>query len=150
MNFKVSSIPGIKWLFSWTQFFSWTGYKQVKLFLKRIDETDHGIFGQMTADSGNFSCVTLERHDIDIPAGSYKITLYNSPEHGLTPLLQNVPNRSMIEIHEGNWEFNSKGCILVGSCRDALDHTMIDNSLVTKKALVALLQGCDDITITIS
>ena len=140
----------MSWKFSWTWFLNWTGYLQMKLFLKRLDATDHGIFGHMVSDSGNFDCVTLERHDIAIPVGTYKVTLYNSPVHGLTPLLQDVPGRTMIEIHEGNWEFNSKGCILVGSCRDNLDKTMIDNSKATKAKLVALLQGMNDVSITIS
>lgn len=136
-------------ILGWTWPIWCTGYKQMKLFLTRNDVTDHGLFGHLVADSGNFDCVTLERHDIDIPTGTYKMTLYNSPEHGLTPLLHDVPGRSMIEIHEGNWEFNSKGCILVGSFRDALDNTMIDNSKDTKNKLVALLQGCDDICIAV-
>ena len=131
-------------------FFDETGYKQMKLFLKRVDATDHGIFGQLTCDGSPFTCVTLERHDIAIPIGTYIITLYDSPEHGTVPLLHDVPGRSMIEIHEGNWEHNSLGCILVGKNRDALDPTMIDTSLVTLAALMDVLKGCNDISITIS
>lgn len=126
----------------------------MKLILKRIEATDHGIFGHMTSDDPDnpFECVTLERHDIAIPAGSYKITLYNSPQHGLVPLLNNVPGRSMIEIHAGNWENNSKGCILVGAKRDSLDPTMIDTSKDTLKQLMTVLQAkkYDDISIVIS
>ena len=137
--------------FNWSWWIYWTGYRQMKLTLIRVDSTDKGIFGHLTCDSDPFNCVTLERHDIDIPYGTYKVTLYQSPEHGLIPLLNDVPGRSMIEIHEGNWEYNSKGCILVGECRDALDKTMIDNSKATLKNLMAVLTAkkYDDISITI-
>lgn len=136
------------WHLSWSWRISSTGYKQAKMFLNRLEVTDHGIFGHLTLDNG-FNCVTLERHDIAIPQGTYKVTLYDSPIHGVVPLLQGVPGRTDIEIHEGNWEFNSKGCILVGASRDRLDSTMIDNSKDTLKVLVSKLQGCDDISIQI-
>lgn len=123
----------------------------MKLDLVRIDTTDHGIFGHMTCDSDPFECVTLERHDISIPTGTYKVTLYQSPVHGLVPLLQNVPGRGFIEIHEGNWEHDSKGCILVGADRDALDPTMIDTSKDTLKKLMTVLTAkkYDDISIIV-
>lgn len=130
----------------WTWFFKWTGYKQMKLTLTRLDVTDKGIFGHMVADAGSFDCVTLERHDVAIPCGIYKITLYDSPTHGLVPLLHDVPKRSMIEIHEGNWEKNSKGCILVGMKRDGF---AIDTSRPVLKRLVDLMKGVNDIWITV-
>lgn len=122
----------------------------MKLTLQRLEVTDYGIFGHLTAEDGGISFVTLERHDISIPAGSFEITLYDSPEHGLVPLLKNIPGRDWIEIHEGNWEHNSKGCILVGTCRDALDKTMIDNSKVALKSLIECLKQSANNRITIS
>src|SRR4051812_9800604 len=89
-------------------YFRYSGY--MKLALKRLDATDHGLYGHLSTDG--FDCVTLERHDIFIPCGTYKISLYKSPEHGIVPLIEGVPGRSMIEIHEGNFEHNSKGCVL--------------------------------------
>src|SRR5690348_12148726 len=111
----------MKWQFKLSWLFKLTGYKQMKLTIVRVDYTDHGIFGHLTCDSNLFNCLTLERHDIDIPAGTYGITLYNSPEHGIVPLVNGVKGRSMIEIHEGNWESNSKGCILVGKDRMTIE-----------------------------
>lgn len=120
------------------------------LKLTRLDVTDHGIFGKLETEG--LSCVTLERHDIAIPVGSYKLVLYTSPEHGLVPLLQNVPNRSMIEIHEGNFEHNSKGCILVGRTRTIIEgQAAISQSKDTLKQLVQLLQQCQEaVSISIS
>jgi len=123
----------------------------MKLTLMRVDVTDHGIFGKLSIENNPFQCVTLERHDICIPTGTYPITLYQSPEHGLIPLLHGVSAREFIEIHEGNWEHDSKGCILVGACRDAIDTTMIDTSKTTLKQLVNILQKTSEpISITVT
>lgn len=136
-------------LIGYTKYFAWTGYKQMKILIKRLDVTDHGIFGHLTLDGSPFNCVTLERHDICIPIGTYKAVLYKSPDHnGMTViLLQNVPGRSFIEIHPGNWEYQSKGCILVATERDGYS---IDHSQDAFEDLIQQLKGCEDITVTIS
>jgi hypothetical protein len=115
----------------------------VDIKLIRIDVTDHGVFGHLSVEGLSFNCVTLERHDIDIPIGRYLITLYTSPKHGLIPLLNNVLGRSMIEIHEGNYEHDSKGCILVGKARADIDGDGYDDITASKdtlKQLVKLIQ----------
>lgn len=79
--------------------------------------------------------------------------MYESPEHGLVPLLKDVPGRSMIEMHEGNFEHNSKGCILVGKSRVDIDGDGVDDISLSKdtlKALNAVLKDCQDIWITIT
>lgn len=136
----------MKWSFGWTWRFFFTGYKQVKITLKRLDTTDKGIFGHLTTDNG-FDCVTLERHDLFIPEGTYKVSMYDSPTKGLVPLLQNVPGRDMIEIHKGNWETASKGCILVGMKRDGFS---IDDSSAAFTGLMQALNKANDIQIQIS
>lgn len=134
------------WQVTWT----WplqSGYKQMKLFITRTDMTDHGIFGHLTCDGDKFTCVTLENHLLNIPVGTYKVIMYNSPEWGYkVPMLTDVPGRNYIEIHCGNWETNSKGCILVGMCREGF---AIDNSKSAFNSLIKVLEGCDDISITI-
>lgn len=122
----------------------------MKITVKRYDATDHGVFGQLSCDVDPFTCVTLERHDIDIPTGNYPVTIYTSPEHGEVPLLHDVPNRSMIEMHEGNFEHNSKGCILVGKNRAVIEgQDGIADTQDTKKALVDVIKKYDEVTITI-
>jgi hypothetical protein len=65
---------------------------------------------------------TLERPEVAIPAGRYQVTLWNSPHLGrVVPLLNNVPGRSMIEMHWGSFPSNSDGCILVGETQDLKD-----------------------------
>jgi hypothetical protein len=48
-----------------------------------------------------------------IPAGVYPVILYMSPRFGrIVPLLQNVPDFDMIEIHGGTTTLDVKGCIV--------------------------------------
>jgi hypothetical protein len=122
-----------------------TGYKTMHIKITRIEVTDKGIFGHLDVDG--FSCVTLEPDDLNIPAGSYRATLYNSPANKtLVPLLHDVPGRSMIEIHCGNWEKDSKGCILVGMKRNGY---AIESSRQAFKLLMAKLLGAEDIRVTV-
>lgn len=90
-----------------------TGYMQIRL--TRLDSSDKGIFGHLSFDG--FDCVTLENDEKEIPPGTYKVTLYQSPTYGLCPQLH-VPGRTYILIHWGNFEKNSLGCILVGKNRN--------------------------------
>lgn len=118
----------------------------------RVDQTDKGIFGKLTLKWGTASyevlnLVTLERHDIAIPVGTYKIKMYNSPDHKcMVPLLLDVPGKNYIEMHWGNWEWDSKGCILVGMVRDG---DAIDNSKTAFDLLMSKLKGSNDMDVTI-
>jgi hypothetical protein len=53
-----------------------------------------------------------------IPTGEYIVNRVTSPKFGVTYLLDDVPNRSSILIHSGNYASGLKkdtsGCILVG------------------------------------
>lgn len=131
----------------WTWYTKWTGYKQMQICITRLDATDYGIFGKLKCNG--FECVTLERHDIAIPEGTYPVTLYASPSHGnkVVPLLHNVPNRDFIEIHSGNWETDSKGCILVGMERDGKS---IGFSQIAFEHLMDALKGQENIECVIA
>lgn len=114
--------------------------------LKRLETTDQGTFGHLTMDG--FDCVTLENNELEIPVGTYKVTLYDSPRFKMkVPLLHNVPGRNMIEIHPGNYEKDSKGCILVGETRDGF---AIDNSRTTFQMLMAKWPSIGEVEIQIS
>ncbi len=112
----------------------------------RLDANDYGVFGHLYLDDNSFDCVTLENHDLLIPAGTYPVKFYVSPVHGEVPLLENVPGRSLIEIHEGNYQSNSKGCILVAKTRDG---NAIDDSKSTLKLLIAAMKNKGELFITI-
>lgn len=81
-----------------------------------------------------FQCFTLERTDKIIHAGKYEIVLYYSPRHKrVVPLLKDVPNRSMIEIHIANYPVELEGCIAVGN---NFTNTML---VASTKAFTALM-----------
>jgi hypothetical protein len=50
-----------------------------------------------------------------IPAGAYPATLRYDHADGWRIELQNVPDRTNVQIHVGNWTSDSHGCILVGT-----------------------------------
>ena len=68
-----------------------------------------------------FDCKTLEleedknaRRDDCIPRGTYTVVKRNSPKYGDHFHVIDVPDRSYILIHHGNYNRDILGCILVG------------------------------------
>lgn len=50
-----------------------------------------------------------------IPQGRYKLSIVWSPKHGyMVPLVNDVPGFSAIEIHPGNTDRDTEGCLLLG------------------------------------
>lgn len=99
----------------------------MKLIRNRADL--YGIFGKMIDDQSNQLAVTLE-HAFLQADGSYKPKLADgsyicikrkSPKFGYNLfLIQNVPDFmgqtvTYIEIHIGNYNKDSDGCVLLGS-----------------------------------
>jgi len=99
----------------------------MNVVIKRTSQSAEGTFGVMLVN-GLPVCVTCERPWLDnhpmtscIPAGGYHCTQHSSPKFGDVWELQNVPGRTAILIHPGNWPSDSEGCILVGSTLGKLD-----------------------------
>ena len=97
---------------------------------------------------GDLQCFTLElpwrnnaRGRSCIPAGTYQASLYDSPRHGIVVLLDDVPGRSMIEIHAGNYTTQIEGCILVGDSVRYLDGDRIPDVTNSRATLLKLLAG---------
>lgn len=90
------------------------------LLLRRIEQSEEGTFGEIFEANGNIVAYTCERPNNGnqkmgcIPIGEYEVRQFDSPSKGRVFLLENVPNRSMIEIHKGNTIDDTEGCILVG------------------------------------
>lgn len=95
--------------------------------LYRLTRSDQGTRGKLYYD--DFSCHTLElpwrnnqRNISCVPPDIYKCTTRISPKFGLTYWLLEVPNRTYILIHSGNWagdvnkgfKTHVNGCILLG------------------------------------
>ena len=101
--------------------------------LCRLKRSDQGTRGMLFADG--FSCHTLElpwrknkRNISCIPAGDYEVKIRISPKYGEIYWVTNVPNRSFILIHSGNWagdrtkgyKTHVNGCIALGQKRGLL------------------------------
>lgn len=108
------------------------------LLLTRTETSEEGTFGTLTGKStGTFICFTAElpkyagnpdvlneRRTDCIPTGTYLCKIKTEwSKFGLVYRLENVPNRSEILIHKGNYAgdktkgFKSdvEGCILLGT-----------------------------------
>lgn len=101
---------------------------------------DEGTPGVLSIEGSAFSCATLELPWRDnepdksrIPAGTYQASLVSTVNPALMPkvyALENVPGRSNVLIHNGNFAgdtamgFKSdvEGCTLLGSMIGTLDN----------------------------
>ncbi len=97
----------------------------MKLVLSRFREQNMQTIGLLNVvdNSGVSMCElkTLEllwrdnRIGIScIPTGTYEIVKRWSLKYGHHFLIKNVPGRSMVLIHSGNYKSQTRGCILVG------------------------------------
>jgi hypothetical protein len=99
------------------------------VFLIRTKTSDQGTEGFLTELESEFFCKTLEcpwrnnKKSIScIPAGEYIVAIRQSPKYGRIYWVTNVPNRSWILIHSGNfagdkskgYRTHVQGCILLG------------------------------------
>lgn len=117
----------------------------MELVLKRVLFTDDGVIGVLI--NGNRPlCLTLEREWKDnekglscIPEGRYLCQRVDTPMHGITYQVLQVPNRDAILFHSGNTEVDSKGCILVGQMFGELEAT--DPASGNKEMQLAVLNS---------
>lgn len=92
--------------------------------LTRIQRDDKQTLGYIDIYNGVervFTCKTLElpyrknQTNIScIPEGVYLCELFTSPSKGEVYKLRYVVDRTFIEIHAGNFNYDILGCILVG------------------------------------
>ena len=128
----------------------------MKLKLIRDTHTDKSVTGRLYCED-EFICYTLENAWKDnerrvscIPEGVYPLT---SKEYGRywekykplsIPILEDVPNRSQILIHPGNFPKDTLGCILVGNKRDK---DYVGSSRKTWKKYHHIFMECNEIEI---
>lgn len=126
-------------------------------------QSDNGIetlgILKSTVPEVSFQCNTLERpylhnlHNVSaVPAGTYTCTWSFMPDMNTYHYeLQNVPGRSGIFIHNGNYVSNSEGCILLGATEADINHdgqADITSSVNTLEKFETLC-GKQDIQLTI-
>jgi len=126
------------------------------LFLYRLKESDEGTEGILIYPEQGFECFTLELPNRDnqrnisrIPAGVYPTELIVLGHFGRVYWVKNVPNRSSILIHSGNWagdiakgyKSHVQGCILVGQKMGwLLNQRAILNSAPARSELLRVLE----------
>lgn len=100
----------------------------MNLLLQRDAPDSVCTLGELFVD-GAHECFTLERLPFDpenpatwqygakccIPPGIFPVTVgWSAHFERMVPKIENVPGRTLIEIHWGNLVSNTLGCILVG------------------------------------
>ena len=123
----------------------------MKAILSRIHHESKQTRGKLELfnEDGNkiFSCLTLElpwrnneRMVSCIPLGTYDVIPRTSAKFKNHLYVTDVPNRSFILIHQGNYHSDILGCILVGSSfMDLNGDGLLDvtHSTTTMQALLA-------------
>lgn len=102
------------------------------LNLKRTHVLKTGVYGTLDIEGVPF-CQTLELQWRDnatgvscIPPGEYICKVIMSPKRGYQVYeLQNVPNRTNVEIHIGNTVLDIEGCVLLGRAFGPVDTTTV-------------------------
>lgn len=112
--------------------------------LTRLKTNLNGTFGKIQLPSGKvLSTLELQWKDNQrqiscIPAATYQCDMVNSPKFGRVYQVKDVPNRSHILIHAGNWIKDTSGCILVGMSNN--DSQLFES----RKALALLMNELDE------
>lgn len=91
-----------------------------------------------------------ERRVSCIPEGTYRAIRHTSPKFGPCLWIQNVPNRSEILIHPGNFHSQILGCILPGENHidiNADGYKDVTSSRKTMKKLLNLVPNEIEISI---
>jgi hypothetical protein len=128
------------------------------MLLNRFLDDGTVTFGELQLDDATPIAVTLElpwkdnEHNVSrIPAGTYVAKRFQSPHLGYELFqLQDVPERSGVDIHKGNTVKDTNGCILLGTKRGVLDgEQAILGSTAAFAKFMDLLEDQDEITLVI-
>jgi hypothetical protein len=126
--------------------------------LIRMSRNNQGTIGILSTPFG-FQCHTLELPWRDnqkniscIPPGEYQTKIRISPKYGKVYHVQDVPNRTFILIHSGNWagdvnkgyRTHVNGCILLGLQRGLLDSQIaVLNSRLAVSRFIRIMNYSD-------
>lgn len=124
--------------------------------INRFHSTVEGTVGKLKCPHLYFDCRTIELPWKDnqkniscIPEGTYEAEHYLSESRGDTYKLKDVPGRTSILIHVGNWagdisqglKSDSEGCILLGQDVDRLSSQLaVTQSRKTMKHFIEMTE----------
>jgi hypothetical protein len=131
----------------------------IEIFRFQPPDPEIGMWGQLYAPGG-FRCITMERpwkgntpYHSCIPAGRYLAKLGTFGHEKIPDLeLQDVPGRTLIELHPATFVHELSGCIAVGSGILLRNNTwqLPGDSRLTLKALLESLGGAEECWIWIA
>ena len=112
-------------------------------------QTEGRLYVYNERNGVGYSCDTLELPWLDnkkriscIPEGEYDVIKHVSPKFGECFWILNVPDRSEILVHKGNYNRDTLGCVLVGKSLIDIDgdgNRDTTNSSATMKELLKIL-----------
>lgn len=127
-----------------------------KITLNRFNSNDQCTLGHLYVD-GQYICCCLElpwRNNQPrkscIPLGSYQVVFREDPgsKYKYRHLhVLDVPGRSWILFHKGNFPKDTLGCILPGMSHSA---NMVGESSIAFRKLMNALDGASSMTLTIT
>ncbi|MFA6569678.1 MAG: DUF5675 family protein [Bacteroidota bacterium] len=129
----------------------------MKVIIKRTQYRDKQVTGLLTVEDSDkilFSCYTLELPDLQnqkqiscIPLGSYECRKTEGSPHIKYPHIDiiNVPKRTGIKIHKGNYYSQIAGCCLVGLGFTDINADGYKDVTSSGKALEKLLEVVPDV-----
>lgn len=116
--------------------------------------TNSQTLGRLVVFDGHkvrLQILTLELPDLGnqkniscIPEGKYNVHLIYSPKFGKCFYVQDVPGRSEILIHKGNYNKDTHGCILVGMGHEDINGDGILDVIESTHAMNKLLNIMPD------
>lgn len=94
-----------------------------------------------------YKCKTLELPWLNnktkvscIPTGTYGVVTRRSSKYGLHYHIQDVPDRTFILIHHGNYHTDILGCILVGKAHTDINGDKLPDVTSSKATMQELLK----------
>jgi len=121
----------------------------IRLRLNRKDYNDKQTLGVMDIYVNGifkFALATLERgwnnnevNNSCIPKGIYNISHYSSPKYPNVLEINNVPNRTNILIHNGNYYNHTSGCILIGLVHNDINYDGLNDVVKSRDSLDKLM-----------
>ena len=118
--------------------------------LLRVSKIESGIFGVLMDSEVPF-CVTVENDKYVFPNGTYTCRRVNSPRFGNTFEITGIIGRTHILFHKGNWEDDSRGCVILGESFEIL---MGKNGVASSghafKEFLKRLEGVNEFTLIVN